>query len=141
VIPGVEQARRTARSTLTSTCSITRVDRSAPRTVDPVTLAIGSQADLPVWSGPCSASPAGEGDNATMTGSIDGRLDSHVVRMPADAPMIIAGDAVTITAVGPEADPTLLDRVLVVRDATTRSTSVLRRLLCLERTDAEGVPR
>lgn len=141
MIPGIDAARRTARTTLTDTCEITRVDRSSARTVDPVTLAITGAPDLVVWSGPCSVSPAGEGDNATMTGGTDGRLDSHVVRMPADAPKIQPGDAVQMLTIGPNSDPTLLDRTLVVRDATARSTAILRRLLCVEQTDSEGVPR
>ena len=140
MIPELAAPRAIAETTLTDSCQIRRVNRTAPRTVDPVTLAIIAGPDVVVWAGPCSVSPAAAGDGRTTAGGIDGLLDTHMVRLPARADGIIAGDAVTVTAIGARGDPSLLGRTFTVRSVDTRTTLVLRRLTCVELGAADGVP-
>jgi len=142
VIPDLTEARATAEATLTDRCRITRTDSDVSRTVDPVTLAlVTGPDDIIAANEPCSVSPSeAAGGGRSTAGATDALIDTHTVRLRSSAPAVKAGDAVTFTAVGPQGDPTLIDRTFVVRSVDSRSTLILRRLACVEAGPGDGVP-
>lgn len=129
-------ARRTAERTLTANGTATR---STGDSYNPGTGTIAPGTPETIWAGCCSISPPTANDRTDTIGD-DRLIGALVARLPAEAcrPSTTTGDPAAIR-VGDTL--TIADTDYTVKVLFDRTTTVLRRLLVVEVTDAEGVPR
>jgi hypothetical protein len=132
--PDLAAARQQALEFLVDACTITRDPQGfEDDTIDPDTLELtrpGGDSGV-VYEGACligagTDAPTEAGGQILATGH-------RQVRLPFDAPLPLVGDSLTITAVGPQSDPGLVDAVYRVVSAEPKSMYVTR-LIEAERT-------
>lgn len=131
-------ARTVAGRTLVDSCAVTRAG-IGPAVLNRDTGQLTRPADTAVWSGPCSLSALAASNRSTV-GEDDRLLNAYVARVPVSASGVRTGDLLTVTAIHAEGDPDLVGRVFTVREPTARTTTVLRRLILVSASEADGVP-
>ena len=108
------------------------VERQSGTTLDPDTLA-EVPAYVPVYSGPCRIQrPGALSPRESVAGGFEFDVRAVLAQLPLAAVGILAGDRVTVTAVGPLTDPDLLGLVATVQANLTKTHPTKRTLVCEE---------
>ena len=105
---------------------------SGATVMDPDTL-----AEVPefaeVYSGPCRIQrPGALSPNETVAGGFEFDVRAVLAQLPLTATGIVAGDRVTVTAIGSTTDPDLLGLVATVQANLTKTHPTKRTLVCEE---------
>ena len=108
------------------------VERQSGTTLDPDTLA-EVPAYVPVYAGPGRIQrPGALSPRENVAGGFEFDVRAVLAQLPLSAVGILAGDRVTVTAVGPLTDPDLLGLVATVQANLTKTHPTKRTLVCEE---------
>ena len=112
------------------------VERQAGTTLDPVTLE-EVPAFVGVYAGPGRVQrPGALSPNDAVVGGFEFDVRAVLAQLPLTATGILAGDRVTVAAIGATTDPDLLGLVATVQANLTKTHPTKRTLVCEE---VEGV--
>ena len=107
------------------------VERQTGTTPDTVTLEeVGTWAT--VHTGSARVQRPGTQPSETVAGEIEFGVATVLVQLPLSVTGIKRNDRVTVTALGPDSDPDLLDLVATVKANLTKSHPTKRTLVCEE---------
>ena len=108
------------------------VERPSGTTIDPDTLA-EVPTYSPVYAGPGRIQrPGALSPNEQVAGGFEFDVRAVLAQLPLTAVGILAGDRVTVTALGPLTDPDLLGMVATVQANLTKTHPTKRTLVCEE---------
>ena len=107
------------------------VERQTGTTPDPGTLEEVATYDT-VHEGPGRVQRPGTQPSETVAGEVEFGIATVLVQMPLSATGIRRNDRVTVTALGPDSDPDLLNLTATVQANLTKSHPTKRTLVCEE---------
>lgn len=126
--------RPAAGATHTAECSIRRPGAASAGGINPATGVKNLSTHAPHYTGPCSYSPKARSAGADLIAA-DESIPTYdvVVGLGFDAaPLLAAGDIVTITDPGPGGDPSTVGTELRVEFIDRDSLSIEQLVLCSE---------